>query len=1130
MQTRVICLLSAVCALVALTARADIGGQHWFPLGPAPIEGFFGDGSAGRASAIAVNPFNVDELWIGGAAGGVWHSVNGGRNWRPIADDRSALAIGSLAVSGCTTSGCARLYAGTGENAIRRDTYYGRGLLVRETSGDQLVWTRRSGAPFNFDYGSLVEVVLDPTTSGKTQRLYVAFSSGNTSSASQATFTASPSTPYGLYRSDDDGVSWQALDVPGAAGAKPTVLRMHPTDSARLLAGFAGVGVFQTLDGGDTWCPLNAGVPRPNGCPVVTGLGPTSPAAFDHVDIAWHEAGPETIYVSFGHCPDQLLQQCVPSIYRSTNGGESWVLRSAGSSSGLGVACGSVYSRYTHVLAVHPEVSSTLFLGGLRLCRSTNGGLAFVESDNNLSPGGSPWGPITHLDHRELVFHPLDSDRVYSTNDGGFAYSTDGGRNWTPGNRDLQITGFYSLNASSITPRVLGGSQDNSGQLWLGFRGWEYTGSGDGAYALIDQVDPLRFYLGSNRGNLLRSTDGGLTFTSSIRPPTADSSNTAFNAPVVQDPVAPYALYYGSNRLHVSTSSGSSWSVVSPVLATGLAPEISPGINVITAIGARGDRVFVGYYGGQVFTSTAPCSNASCWTDVTGRWPAVPVTDIVIDPQNNDIAFLAFSGFDDSAHVQRTSNGGTSWTAAAQGLPVTVPVNALAIEADGTLWAGLDSGPAPQRANVYKSVDGGTSWAPNAASLPNAPVHDLTLDELRGRLYAGLHGRGAYGLGSATLGAYLGRVDGELEDLPLFGDGFSPSQRCELRLVQQDGTVCAASTTDARGGVIRTDSTGRLVSKRAGAPERPQVVWGCFAGQCLGNTPIEQCEGDGNGDGQADPLTTVLADCGGTPAVVTVPGGEPVGVAPGSLIDVGFFTVDERSGTVRRTDRQDRAAQAVELSVSATVIGASATKGATCETELRLDAGEAMSGLLRQAGAAFARNAACQKSGIGARAIEPPSGHGEDLWPRAPSMLVESPGTVAEQVVAGVTIAPGKAAPGTCVTLRGLGVPVHSRLRAMRTVFDTAPQGAEGGFVTYVEHTGQGRCAITVATEKGDSGVQVAGRVAKAMLGSAPTTHCPAESNARSTEYEANALVARFASTLTVCLQDDGVGVGVAPL
>ncbi|MEL7449522.1 MAG: hypothetical protein AAFN78_09950 [Pseudomonadota bacterium] len=1129
MLTRALCITGAVCALFALTARADIGGQHWFPIGPAPIEGFFGEGSAGRASAIAVNPFNVDELWIGGAAGGVWHSVNGGRNWRPISDDRSALAIGALAVTGCTTSGCNRLYAGTGENAIRRDTYYGRGLLILDTSGEEPVWFRLSGAPFNFDYGSLVEVVLDPTTSGKTQRIFVAFSSGATNSASQATVTAPTATPYGLYRSDDDGVSWEQLSVPGADGAKPTVLRMHPTDETRLLAGFAGVGVFQTLDGGDTWCPLNAGVPLPAGCPSVSGLGPTSPSAFDHVDIAWHAAGPETIYVSFGHCPDQLLQQCVPSIYRSQNGGESWALRSAGSSSGLGVECRSVYSRYTHLLTVHPEVPSTLFLGGLRLCRSTNAGASFVESDNNLSPGGSPWGPITHLDHRELVFHPLDSDRVYSTNDGGFAFSTDGGLNWTPGNRELQITGFYSLTASSITPRVLGGSQDNSGQLWLGFRGWEYTGFGDGAYALIDQVNPLRFYLGSNSGNLYRSEDGGLTFTSSIRPPGTSGGNTAFNAPVVQNPVAPHALYYGSTRLYVSVSSGNDWSLASPVLATGSAPEISPGINVITAIGARGNRVFVGYYGGQVFTTTSPCDNASCWTDVSAGLPSAPVTDIVIDPENTSIAYLAFSGFGEQAHVQRTSNGGATWSDAGNGLPGTVPVNALAIEADGTLWAGLDSGPEPQRANVYKSVNAGTTWVPNADSLPNGPVHDLSIDELRGRLYAGLHGRGAYVLGSATLGAYEGRVNGELQDLALHGDGFLPNQDCELRLLQQNGQVCAIANRDALGGVIRTDGDGRLVSKRAGTRERKQVVWGCFAGQCIGNTPVAQCEDDSNRDGQSDPLTTVLADCGGTPAVATVPGGAPIGVAPGSLINIGFFEVDERTGTVRRTDRRDRAAQPLELSLSATVVGGSAGR-ATCETDLQLDAGDAVSGLIRRSGDAFARNAACQKSGIRARAIEPPSEHGEDLWPRAPSILVESPGAVAEQVVAGVTIAPGKAAPGTCVTLRGLGVPVHSRLRAMRTVFATGEKGAEGGYVTYVENTGQGRCAITVETEEGDSAARVAGRIAKAMQGGTATAHCPEESNAHSTEREADALIARFASNLTVCLQDQGIGVEMAPL
>ena len=66
----------------------------------------------------------------------MWHSTDGGATWAPKSDDQPSLAIGSLALAGCGANGCLSIYAGTGENAIRRDTYYGKGLLVGSVDPD----------------------------------------------------------------------------------------------------------------------------------------------------------------------------------------------------------------------------------------------------------------------------------------------------------------------------------------------------------------------------------------------------------------------------------------------------------------------------------------------------------------------------------------------------------------------------------------------------------------------------------------------------------------------------------------------------------------------------------------------------------------------------------------------------------------------------------------------------------------------------------------------------------------------------------------------------------------------------------------------------------------------------------
>ena len=569
-----------LATLMALTtsapAASEIAGDTWFPIGPAPIDGFFAGGASGRASAIAVNPANPDEIWLGTAAGGVWHSLDAGLNWEPESDREAALSIGAVALAGCSASGCARIYAGTGENAIRRDTIYGAGLLVGSISGGEFPvfsWTLRTGSPFDFRFGSLHDVVLDPATSGSSQRIFVTLSSGVTVGAPESTITApEPASGWGIYRSEDNGVSWSKLNVAGSASVRPTDLKMHPGNPQTLFAGFLGRGVFRSTDGGASWCPLNDGIAQPPGCPAQT-LPEIGATPFDHVEIAFAPSNPQVLYATFGTCPDRLLQSCSPIIYRSSNGGQSWTFRRDGSSPSpqpLG------YSRYTHALAVDPADEDTLILGGIDLWRSTDGGLSFTTTDTNLAPG--PGSSVVHSDHREVVFHPTTAGRVYTAGDGGFAISTNGGTQWTPRNDDLQITGFHGLGSSPLTGAVVGTSQDNAGQLWNGSRRWTHLPCcGDGGYSFLDFDDVMTIYAASNFGSKMRSTNGGVSF-SSINSGIPSSDPRLFYAPFIQDPSpgggGEHALYFGSNRLFRSTNNGTAWTAVSPVLATGNAPEI----------------------------------------------------------------------------------------------------------------------------------------------------------------------------------------------------------------------------------------------------------------------------------------------------------------------------------------------------------------------------------------------------------------------------------------------------------------------------------------------------------------------------------------------------------------------------
>src|SRR6185436_7508349 len=510
-----------ISALIAFPAAAQIEGTNWFPIGPAPIDGFFAGGASGRATAIGVNPANANDVWLGIATGGVWHSLDAGLNWEPESDREDALSIGAIALDECNASGCGAIYAGTGENAIRRDTFYGAGLLIGGTTGGefpQFLWTQRTGDPVaNFRFGSLNDVVLDPTTSGGSKRIFVTFSSGTTVAAPESTITApEPAGGYGIYRSNDRGATWAKLTVAGSASAKPTDLKMRPDDHNVLFAGFLGRGVFRSTDNGASWCPLNQGIAPPGGCSAQQ-LPDIGVLAFDDGEIAIALGNPQVVYASFGRCNDRLIQNCVPQLWRSTNGENAWTKLTDGSPNNNG-GTPAGYSRYTHALTVDPTDPKILLVGAIRLWRSTNADVVnptFTAVDTNLAPGSGT--ARIHDDHHDIVFTSV-AGRVYSTGDGGFAVSTDSGVTWTPRNDDLQITGFQSIGASPqpLINKVIGASQDNSGQLWNGgSRRWKHLPCcGDGGYSFIDWDDPNGqiMYVASNFGDLTRSTNAGMSF------------------------------------------------------------------------------------------------------------------------------------------------------------------------------------------------------------------------------------------------------------------------------------------------------------------------------------------------------------------------------------------------------------------------------------------------------------------------------------------------------------------------------------------------------------------------------------------------------------------------------------------
>ena len=144
---------------------SPLAGSVWTNLGPtfsptytAPIGAALpGQDDTGLIAAIAVHPTAAKTLIVGLSGGGLWKTVDGGANWKAVAEGlpSGGLQIGAVAFAPSNPS---RVYAGTacGDNATTKSSRPGDGnfglafgLLVSNDGGD--TWQRAEGtAPGEF--------------------------------------------------------------------------------------------------------------------------------------------------------------------------------------------------------------------------------------------------------------------------------------------------------------------------------------------------------------------------------------------------------------------------------------------------------------------------------------------------------------------------------------------------------------------------------------------------------------------------------------------------------------------------------------------------------------------------------------------------------------------------------------------------------------------------------------------------------------------------------------------------------------------------------------------------------------------------------------------------------------------
>ena len=222
--------------------------------------------------------------------------------------------------------------------------------------------------------------------------------------------------------------------------------------------------------------------------------------------------------------------------------------------------------------------------------------------------------------------------------------------------------------------------------------------------------------------------------------------------PIAVAPVAPHALYVGSQHLWRSVDEGESWARISPDL-TRADPETLDDSGGPIVKDQDGPEI----YGTLYSIGLSPHEPGTIWTgsddglvhvsrDAGGSWldvtppdmpPHTRVMTVEVSPHAPAGALVAgirYEMDDRSPYAWKTDDYGATWTRISGGLPDGAFVRVIREDPKraGLLYAGTEHG-------VFASFDGGSSWSDLSFRLPRTPVTGISVEERD--LVISTHGR-----------------------------------------------------------------------------------------------------------------------------------------------------------------------------------------------------------------------------------------------------------------------------------------------------------------------------------------------------------------------------------------------------
>ncbi len=672
-----------------------------------------GASRGGRATGMAGVRQQPHTFYQGATGGGVWKTEDAGISWFPVGDGQ--ITTGSIGSIDVAPSNPNHVWVGTGSAAIRSNVIIGRGIFKSTDAGKK------------FEFAGLKE-------SGQVGGIRVHPTNPEIVWAAALGSPFGPTDERGIFKTSDGGKTWKkTLFVDNEHGGRDVEVDWQNPDVlyAAMYRGFRKGwdiisggpadkgGIYKSVDGGDTWKKITAGLPA---------------KLIGKIDIDIARSNPKVLYA--------MIEAPGPEggLFRSTDAGESWTL--VNSSQRL-----RARPFYFNYVSVNPKNENEVFVSELGFHKSSDGGKTFTSIDT------------PHSDNHGVWINPDNPDIMMNINDGGANVSLNGGKSWSSILNQPHAE-YYMVAVDEQYPyRLYVPQQDNStlivpslspvswgldhpAEMWQQASGCE-TG----------QIWPRKdgsVVWGACKGEVGRySTLTGQEKHYWVYPQNRyghDPDEIKYRFPrqtvVYLSPHDDKIVYQASHVLHRSTDDGVTWQTISPDLTAREAEyQIVPGTPITRDI--TGEEVYSSIYAmiesrlekGVIWVGAndGPVSvsrdNGKTWKNVTPKdiGPGGRVQTIEDSPHKKGTAYVAIYRYlrehDLKPYIYKTENYGESWTLLTDGkngIPSDHPTRVVREDParEGLLYAGTEF-------STFVSFNGGRNWQSLTQNLPATPVTDI---------------------------------------------------------------------------------------------------------------------------------------------------------------------------------------------------------------------------------------------------------------------------------------------------------------------------------------------------------------------------------------------------------------------